>query len=374
MTRFGRLEGVGLLDLLVEAARKAMADAGVEVVDHVFVGAMSTGMTCGLSAVASALVDRLHLFPAAAERVENGPASGGSALAAAVRSVASGSARVALVVGGEKTTHLAGPDATSAVATLTHPEVERPTGVTLPALAAMLARAYSAAHELSDHQRLKVAVKNHANGALNPLAHFQRAITLEQALSSPVVSDPLRLYDCCPLSDGAAALVLAEPSVAGSLGRPAVEVAGVGQATDLHAYHERPDLLDFPAVRRAAETAFSRAGLGPGDVDVAELHDAFTGQEILSYEDCGFAGHGEGHRLIDDGVVAEGGELPVNLSGGLIGCGHAVGATGIYQGTEIVRQLRGEAVRQVDGAERGFLHSVGGPVTAYCVCVAMERG
>jgi len=370
MTRFGRKDGISLVDMMADVGLKAMDDAGLgdRPVDAVYVGNMASGLFSHQVSVASALVDRLNLMPAAADRIENGPASGGSAIKNGFLAVASGFADVVLVVGGEKMREVIGPKATDVVACMTHMEAEYIYGVTLPAMAGMFARLYMEQYGVTREHLAMVAVKNHKNGLLNPYAHIQMEISMEGIYShpqshvnNPVVADPIHLYDCCPVSDGAAALLLVSEEVAKTLNCPPVLLAGVGQATDTHTLQERADPTDLKAVRIAAEKAFAMAGLKPKDVDVAELHDAFTILEIAESEHAGFFRKGEGARALAEGKTQLGGSLPVNPSGGLKARGHPVGATGVAQAVELVWQLRGEAgARQVKKAKVGFSLNFGG--------------
>jgi acetyl-CoA C-acetyltransferase len=225
-----------------------------------------------------------------------------------------------------------------------------------------------------------VAVKNQNNALLNEFAHLHQPITVEGILDSPeamtnnpYVAEPLRFFDCCPVSDGGACVILASREVAEKLGKPLVRLAGVGQATDTHCVHEREEPTDLLAVRRAAARAFEMAGLAPSDVDVAELHDAFTILEIVESEEIGFFEKGEGHLALERGETSLGGRLPINPSGGLKGRGHPVGATGVAQAYEIVLQLRGDAgERQVEGARVGFTCNFGG-FGNNVVCLAFVR-
>ncbi len=370
MIPFGRRDADSLMDMLSAASLRALDDAGMGdgPMDALYVGNMAAGMLNHQSAVASALADNLNLLPAAADTVENGPASGGSALKTGVLAVASGYYDFVLVVGGEKMSAVIGPKATDVVATMTHPQAEYIYGATLPSLAGMFARLYMKQYGVTPQHLAKVAIKNHHNALLNPYAHIQTAITLEGILTSPqavvnnpIVADPLRLYDCCPVSDGAAALVLCPADRVKEFKRPAVVVAGFGQATDTHALQEREDPTDLKAVRIAAQKAFAMAQLTPKDIQVAELHDAFTILEIAESEHAGFFEKGQGAKALEKGVTEIGGRLPINPSGGLKARGHALGATGVAQVVELVWQLRGEAgERQVQGAERGFSLNFGG--------------
>jgi acetyl-CoA C-acetyltransferase len=370
MVPFGRRENESLVEMLGKAALRAMDDAGLgdRGVDALYVGNMAAGLFNHQAAVASALVDYLSLIPAAADCVENGPASGGSAVKNGVLAVASGYYDLVLVVGGEKMRDVIGPKATDIVATMAHPTAEYIYGVTLPSLAGMFTRLYMKQYGVTAKHLAKVAIKNHLNGLLNPYAHIHAKITMEGILTSPhsvvnnpVIADPLRLYDCCPVSDGAAAIVLCPADMVKEFRKPKVIVAGFGQATDTHAVQEREDPTDLKAVRLASQQAFEMAKMTPKEIDVAELHDAFTILEIAESEHAGFFKKGEGAKALEEGQTEIGGKLPINASGGLKARGHALGGTGVAQVAELVWQLRGEAdKRQVKGAEKGFSLNFGG--------------
>ena len=370
MIPFGRRDEDSLVDMLAMAAMRAMDDAGLgdRPIDAVYVGNMAAGLFNHRTAVASALVDRISVFPAAADTVENGPASGGSALKNGLLAVASGYYDLVLVAGGEKMREVIGPRATDIVATMTHPLAEYIYGVTLPGMAGMFTRLYMEECGVTAEHLATVAIKNQENGLLNPYAHIQMKITMEGILTSPhsvvnnpMVADPLRLYDCCPVSDGAAACLLCPVEMANAFAKPPVVIAGFGQATDTLTLQEREDPTDLRAVRIAAQQAFERAGLIPQDVDVAELHDAFTILEIAESEHAGFFEKGEGARALERGETRIGGRLPINPSGGLKARGHPVGATGVAQVVELAWQLRAEAgERQVEGAKVGFSLNFGG--------------
>ncbi len=370
MIPFERRDEDSLMDMLATAGLNAMDDAGLgdRPIDSVYVGNMASGLFNHQVSVASALVDRLSLLPAAADRVENGPASGGSAIKNGFLAVASGFNDVVLVVGGEKMREVIGPKATDIVACMTHPQVEYIYGVTLPAMAGMFARLYMEKYGVTREHLSMVAIKNQTNGLLNPYAHIQMKITMEGILShpqshinSPVVADPIHLYDCCPVSDGAAAVLLTTEEIANKLKKPLVTIDGVGQATDTHTLQERSDPTDLKAVTLASEQAFKMAGIKPKDIDVAELHDAFTILEIAESEHAGFFPKGEGAKALERGETQIGGKLPINPSGGLKARGHPVGATGVAQVVELVWHLRGEAgERQVKNAANGFSLNFGG--------------
>ena len=369
MIPFERRDEDSLVDMLATAGLRAMDDAGLgnRPVDAVYVGNMASGLFNHQVSVASALVDRLNLMPAAADRIENGPASGGSAIKNGYLAVASGYHDVVLVVGGEKMREVIGPKSTDIVASMTHPNAEYIYGVTLPAMAGMFARLYMDKYGVTRENMADVAIKNQSNGLLNPYAHIQMRITKEGILThpqahvnNPVVADPLHLYDCCPVSDGAAAVLLTTPEIAKKLKQPPISLAGVGQATDTHTLQEREDPTDLKAVTIAAEKAFKMAGIKPKDIDVAELHDAFTILEIAESEHVGFFKKGEGGKAVSAGETQIGGKLPINPSGGLKARGHPVGATGAAQVVELVWQLRGEAgERQVPNAKVGLAQTLG---------------
>ena len=370
MIPFGRRDQDSLIDMLAYASLKALDDAGVEDVGALYVANMGGGILQHQTAIASALVDRLSLLPAAADLVENGPESGGSALKNGVLAVASGYYDVVLVAGGEKMREVTGWRATDFVATLTHPTVEYPYGVTLPGMAGMFTRLYMEKYGVTREMLVQVAIKNQEMGALNPYAHVELQITKEgiydsphAVVNNPPVADPLHLYDACPVSDGAAALVLCPLEMAEKLTKKTpVLVAGFGQATDTHTLQEREDPTDLKAVTLAAHQAYERAKLKPSDVDVAELHDAFTILEIAESEHVGFFPKGQGGKAALEGKTRLGGQMPINVSGGLKARGHPVGATGIAQVTEIVWQLRHDLPkeRQVRNAKVGLTVNFGG--------------
>jgi len=369
MIRFGRSEE-DLLGMLAQASLAALDDCGLGQgpVDAVYVASMGAGILNHQTGVASALVDRLGLLPAPADSIENGPASGASAIKNAFLAIASGLYDVVLVAGGEKMRAVTGWESTDFVASMTHRQGEYLYGVTLPALAGMFARLHMAKYGVTPEHLAMVALKNHENGAKNPYAHIQQAVSLEGILhrpeavvNNPPIAEPLRMFDCCPVSDGAAAVVLCAAERAKKFPHPVVRIAGFGQATDTHAVHQREDPLDLKAVRLASQAAFQMAGLKPKDIQVAELHDAFTILEIVESEQAGFFPVGKGHLALEKGQTRLDGRLPINPSGGLKARGHPVGATGVAQAVELVWQLRGQAdQRQVPGASTGFCCNFGG--------------
>ncbi len=383
-TKFGRLQTKGLMDLLCDASLEAIQDSNTydEMFDSVYVGAMNPSAFNQLSGVASMLVDKLSLLPAAADHIKNGPASGGSAVKAGFQAIASGMSDLVLVVGGEKMTHITTPGyVTSNVATLTHPEAERRHGVSLPSFAGLLTRAYLKKYDAKLEWISDIAIKNHKNGALNPNAHFQRTIDnfMESAINkgkgtwenihdflnddktNPIIADPLRLFHICPISDGAAALVLCNADKAKEYCDTPILISGIGQATDTQIVFEREELTTLKALKLCSDQAYKMAKKTPDDIDVAELHDAFEILEAVQSEDIGFFQKGNGAKAAHEGQTEIGGKIPINPSGGLKARGHPLGATGVAQVVELVWQLRGDAgKRQVDGAEHGITCNFGG--------------
>src|SRR6266478_5804044 len=237
---------------------------------------------------------------------------------------------------------------------------EQTLGLTFPGVFALVARAHMHKHGTTEAQMAAVAVKNHKHGVLNPKAQFRKEITLDTVLKSPMVADPLKLYDCCPFTDGGAALVLVSEEVARTSRRP-IWVLASAAASDSMLIGDKRDLSRVPATERAAATAYRQAGIGPQDVDVVELHDCFTIAEIVATEGLGLFEPGVGGLAAEKGWTSLGGKIPVNPSGGLKAKGHPIGATGAAQICEVVTQLRGEAgPRQVEGARRGLTHTLGG--------------
>ncbi len=363
MVDFGELWTSSLRSVWAGAALAALDDANVSEVDLITVGCMSPGLFVGQEHLASLLADELGMAGVPAARVESACASGGLAVRSGFAEIAAGLADVVLVTGVEKMTDVDGADATYALGTAADQEWEGFHGITFPGLYAMLARAHMARYGTTREQLADVAVKNHRHGLKNPHAQFHLDIDVDAVLQSTLVADPLRLLDCSPVTDGAAALVLASSERAAELrsDRPRVKITGSGLATDTISLAARADLTELAAVRLAAERAYAMAGRGPGDIDLAEVHDCFTIAEIMAIEACGFCERGRGGPVSASGETALGGRLPVNPSGGLKAKGHPVGATGVAQIAEIALQLRGQAGdRQVERATTGLAQNMGG--------------
>jgi acetyl-CoA C-acetyltransferase len=372
-TKFGKWSEGTFTDMLSLAAVEALDDAGVKTgeghgIDQVFVASMGSGLINRQSGVASALVDTLNLRPAMAETIENGPASGASAIKLGYMAIASGMCDAVLVVGGEMMRVVSGWEGTDFVATMLHPEAEYNYGLTLPAFAGMFTKLCMEKYGVTEKDLSIISVKNHENAVHNPVAHIHvvpnlYAITEDEDahVINPYVAEPLRMYHVCPVSDGAAAVLLCAMDKANRFNKKPVRIAGIGQATDTHAVAEREVPTDLLAVRLAAQKAYNMAGLTPKDMDVAELHDAFQILEVVESEEVGFFERGQGHLAARNGETKVGGKIPINTSGGLKAKGHPLGATGVSQVVELVRQLRGEAYgRQVEGAKAGLAVNFGG--------------
>jgi acetyl-CoA C-acetyltransferase len=364
-TRFGEAWESSFRDLMTEAGLAAIQDAGIagEDIDAVFVGTMSTGKLLGQAHTAPLLLEGAGLADRhlPATRVEAAGASGGLAFRQAVQLIRSGSADVVVVGGVEKMTDVSDADAQALAASGIDQEWEHFFGATDAALHAILAKRHMAEFGTTREHLAHVAVKNHKHGAGNPLAQFRKAIELDTVLRSPVIADPLTMFDAAPLCDGAACVVLASDKVAGGYRKDAVRVAGSGQGSDTLALHSRSTLTALRATEHAASRAYREAGVSAADVQVAEVNDAYTIGEILAIEDLGLVKKGEGGPATQQGRTGFGSACVVNPSGGLKARGHPAGATGIAQVCEVVWQLRGKADgRQVKDPRIGLAHNTGG--------------
>ncbi len=359
MTRFGELWELSLRELFVEAALAALKSAGADRVDSIYVGNMSGGQFVGQEHIGPLLADHLGMRGVPAVRVESACASGGVALRTGFLDVASGMSDVVLVAGVEKMTD--GVDVTNVLATAADQETEVYHGITFPGLYAMIAHAHMAQRGTTREDLDWVAVKNHRHGAMNPRAQYRKPVTAEEVASSSMVAEPLRLLHCSPVSDGAAAVILAPLDLARRFTDRPVRIAGSGMATSAMALADRADPAVLDAVELSAKRAYAMAGVHPTDVHVAEVHDCFTIAEICCIEALGLAEGREAAQAARSGLTALGGRIPVNTSGGLKSKGHPVGATGVAQAIEIFEQLRGEAgERQVQDARVGLTQNMGG--------------
>ncbi|MCI4407922.1 MAG: thiolase domain-containing protein [Thermofilum sp.] len=355
----------GIRDLMVEAALNAIKDAGIEKkeIEAIFVGNMSSGYLQGQEHLGSLLATWLGIPGVAANKVEAACASGGAAVHNAFLAVKSGVYDCVLVVGVEKLTDAITSDATDALIMAEDQEYVAFTGASFVALNAFVYRAYMKKYQAKQEDIALFAVHDHKYAANNPLAQYQKPITLEEVLKSPMVADPVRLLESAPLGDGSAALVLCSEKKLKELQNRdvLVELAGSSVSTEIFSVHDRTDLTSIGATVKASRKAFQMAGVEPKNVNVVEVHDAFTVLGVIHLEDLGFAERGSGWKLLKEGQLEKDGKIPTNTMGGLKARGHPVGATGVYQVYDVVTQLRGEAGKnQVDGAEVGLAQNVGG--------------
>ena len=362
LMKWGELWEKSHRDIFVEAALNAIDDAKIDKIDSMYIGCMTSGLFVGQEHLGSVLTDYLGQKNIPATRVESACASGGLAVKLGFLEVASGMSNVVLAGGVEKMTDVDGGGATAALATAADAEYEVFNGVTFPGLYAMIARAHMNRFGTTREQLAKVAVKNHKNGVLNPYAQYQMNITVDGVINSVMVADPLRILDCSPITDGAAAVIMCDMETAKSVSdKPGVQIIGVGHATDTIALHSRKDITVLDATVKAAQQAYKMAGVQPKDIDVAEVHDCFSIAELVVSEDLGFFEKGKSGAAVDEGRTEINGDMPINTSGGLKSKGHPVGATGVAQVIEIVKQLRGEAdKRQVKDAKIGLTQNMGG--------------
>jgi len=361
MIDWGELWDKSLRDMAVEAALNCLDDAGVDKVDAVTVGAMSGGLFNAQEHLASIVTDYLGQRFIPSTRVESACASGGLAVKTAYMEIASGLSEVALAVGVEKMTDVDGGEATFGLATAADQDYEAFHGVTFPGLYAMMAHAHMHKYGTTLEQLSQPSVKNHYNGSMNPHAQFPFKVSLEQVMNSTKVADPLRLLHCSPITDGAAAVLLAPVEVAKKMNKPYVVITGIGHATDTIALAQRKELSRLEVVETAAQKALKMAGKTIRDIDFAEVHDCFSIAELIVMEALGIVEPGKSGPAVMDGMTALDGSFPINPSGGLKSKGHPVGATGVAQVVEVVTQLRGEAgKRQIKNAGTALTQNMGG--------------
>lgn len=378
MTSFGERFDMSYEDLLADAYRACLESAGKsfdpEQIEAAWLGTGLGSLIRREPVTGASAADPLNLFPRPITHVENACATGSDAIRNAAFSIAAGVYDVVLVIGVEKMRDV--PVRGSMIAqrgNLSH-LWWHPRGATAPYLFAQHATVHAEQYGLTREHMAKVAVKNRANGTLNPKAAIRREIEVDDVIDAPMICSPLGLLDCCPTTDGAAAIILTRDDIAERYTDAPVDLIGLGLATDTMYSHLKPSFTEQPGPTAAGRAAYEMAGIGPEDIDVAELHDCFSVAEILAYEDLGFCARGEGPRWLDEGGPVLGGELPCNPSGGLLSKGHPIGATGIAQMSEIFWQVRGEAgERQVPGARIGLTHNVGGNAQVCAVNIARRR-
>ncbi|USG65713.1 thiolase domain-containing protein [Brevibacillus ruminantium] len=353
MTKFGKHDR-SIKSLGVEACREALRDAGQPKIDAIFVGNFMGGSLARQEILGSMLASELGLGAIPSAKMEGACASGGIAFRQAYQLITAGIYDRVLVVGVEKMT-LAGTEAvTHAINTaMDNDSNEGPAGLTFPGFFGIVANRYF--YETGAHREhlAMVAMKNRQYARNNQKAQFQKETSMEEILQARMICDPLGLFDCSPITDGAAAVVL-------SAKEEGVQVLASGQASGPPLMQEIPELLTISATVEAARQAYAQAGLGPEDIDVLELHDCFSMTELLAIEDLGFFEKGSGWQAVEQGLTQHGGKIPVNTSGGLLSRGHPIGATGVAQIIQIVSQLRGTASNQVPGARIGMAQNLGG--------------
>ena len=344
------------------AAFAALQDAGMDQVDALFVGNMLSPLIDGQNQLGTYFSDWIGLWKQEAVKVEAACASGAAALRAGLMAVSAGEIDTALIVGVEKMTDKAGHDITAALATAADADYELEQGISFVGINALIMRRYM--HEFGwEHADFApFSINAHANAIHNPFARLHQRINVDQFEKSSMVATPINLMDASPIGDGAAAVILVPAEKVASLkGKPRVTVASSASATDSIAVHSRKDPLFLFAAYESSKRAYEIANVTPEDIDVFELHDAFSIMSALSLEASGFAERGQGVRLGLDNEISPNGRVPVCTRGGLKARGHPVGATGIYQIVEVVQQLRGECGEtQVDGAKVGMAQNIGG--------------
>lgn len=372
MTSFGVLED-SIIQLAEQASFKAMEQSQTlgQRFDHLIVGSQNPDEFVNIGHLSTLLADHLGIVPAGATRVETGPSSGSSAFEVGFTMIASGYSELVHVIGVEKMSEVDRGRASKILAKMMSYENETRYGATPTALAAMVARRYMHDYGLTRNELSLVPAKAHRNGAKNSLAHFQKEITVEKVSTARVVAEPLTLFDCCPTSDGAASIVLASNRMVRDLGLKdqAVRVLGVGHGTDYHAVQHRLSMTSFGATITAAKKAFKIAKISPKDVDICELHDAFSILELVNMEDIGFTERGHAIDMVKEGRTEVSGDIPVNTTGGLKARGHPTGASGVAQIQDIYQQLVGNAPLglQVEGAQIGLTQNIGGFGNNVCV-------
>ena len=375
-TEFGKHPDSSTRELFTDAALAALDDASMTVhdVEELYVGNFIGDVTDDQAHVGAMLADYLGARQAASMRTESACASASSAARSGVQAIEAGHADVVLVGGVEMMFTSGIEEVTDALANAADNEYENEAGLTFPGIYALMAQVYMEEFDVTKEDLAAVTVKNYENGVSNPLAQRQEETDVETVLDSPPIATPLNLQDCCPITDGASAAVMVSESYAQANDLDAtVSFAGSGQASDSLALQDRADLARTRAAERAAGMAYDRAGIGPEDVDVVELHDCFTIAEILAVEALGFFERGEGARGAIEGETAVDGRIPVNTSGGLLAKGHPVGATGVAQLVELTKQLEGRHPNQIEEPRIGLAHTVGGS-GASCVVNVLRMG
>ena len=378
-TRFGRHPESSLVDLAVDAIEDAIKDARIDrdVVGALYFGNFVGGQLTGQEILAGLTADEVGLPCIPCTKVEGACASGGIAFRHAWLAVASRSCDIAIAVGSEKMSHVSTSQVTEALNCAMDVERDGASGLSFPGIFGLIYRMYESSYGDIRRKLSSVVVKNKRNGLTNPLAQMGASISVEEVEDSPMVADPLRLFDCCPISDGAAATVLtSRDHVVGRINRGTkdspVEVVAAVQTRGVPFIAGHSDMCSFSATVEATQRVYDSTGIGPKDLDFVELHDCFSITEVLDSEDIGLVPRGEGAHWAAEGRTAVHGDIPINPSGGLLAKGHPVGATGLGQIYEAVQQLRGNHSNQVKDAEIGLTHNLGGTGVA-CTVSLLRR-
>ena len=361
-TKFGEHWERSLRDLSTKAGALALADSRLSGKDiqSLYVGNMSAGRFIGQEHLGALAADHAGLNPMPATRCEAACASGALAFRSAYLAIQSGKYDVVMAAGAEKMTDLKGTDAIATLMGAGDQEWEAMAGLTFTGLYALMAKAHMTKYGTTREQMAMVSVNNHRNGLLNDRAQFRYEIDVNKVLNSPMIADPLTLLDCSPLTDGAAAVILASEEVARKLDNP-IWILSTSQASDTVALHDRSSMTEINATKVAAAQAYQESGYQAKDMDIAEVHDCFSINEIIAMEDLGFCRKGDGGKFVEQGEITREGSIPTNTAGGLKSIGHPVGATGIRQLVDLTRQLRGDyGQMQINGAQRGIALNIGG--------------
>lgn len=366
MTEFGTLHNKTLKDLLLEASEEAIVDAGSPKIDAVFVGNFMGGIAYQQEILGSIVANDLGLGNIPTAKIEGACASGGIAFRQGYLGILSGEYDTVLVVGAEKMRHIATTEVTAAINTAMDNESnEKHAGLTFPGFFGVVANRYFHETGATKEQLANVAFKNRSNAVNNPLAQFRDSTSIVEIVNAKMITDPLGLFDCSPITDGAAAVVLSNE-------KSNIRMLASTQASGPTQMQNVDDLLTLEAVRQSGLQAYDKASLGPKDVDVVEIHDCFSITEIVSSESLGLFEKGEGYIALEEGRTKPNGDTPINTSGGLLSKGHPIGATGVSQIVQIVLQLRGKAPNQVESPRIGLAQNLGG-TGAYSTVHILER-
>lgn len=366
MTKFGKFVDKSMKQLLVEASIEALEDAGNPKVDAVFVGNFMGGSIGNQEILGALVANELGLGHIPTAKVEGACASGGIALRQGIMGILSGEYDTVLIAGVEKMKHASTADVTQAInAAMDNESNEKQAGLTFPGFFGVLANRYFYETDATKEHLAMIALKNRENALHNPLAQFQKPTTMEEIMEARIITSPLGLFDCSPTTDGAAALVITRE-------KGAIHIRSSAQSSGPTQMQDADDLLSLPAVRKSGRLAYEKAGVGPEDIDVVEIHDCFSMTEMLAIEELGFFNKREGWLAVEQGRTKATGDKPVNTSGGLLSRGHPIGATGVAQMYQLVQQLRGTAPNQVENARLALAQNLGG-TGSYSTVHILER-